>query len=75
MHVGSDYDGSALRLFSEGNVTLPLPLNDADNELQEGYLFILELDTDNVHPLDVDRIQFLNRFVLVTIEDDDSKNA
>lgn len=58
-----------------GGVELPLPVDDSDSEAIEGYLLVLEVDIDDLHPSDANRIQFLNRYVLVTIEDDDSTSC
>ena len=43
--------------------------NDTEVELTEGFVAYLEID-DLVDPRDLERIQFLNDIVLVTIEDD-----
>lgn len=60
--------------MSEGEeVPVPLPLDDLEAELPEGYLLVLSVQSDHVHPLDEERIRFLNRFILVAIEDDDGE--
>ena len=71
--TASDFDDSVLTTANGGSVAVPLPLNDNETEVSEGYLLVLEVDFDKVHPLDARRIQFLNRYILVIIEDDDSE--
>lgn len=71
--TGEDFNESVLSVINEGSVALPLPLDDSDRELPEGYLLVLQEDINGLHPSDARRIGFLNRFILVTIEDNDSK--
>ena len=71
--VGQDYDTAIIKLDAEGSIHVPQPLDDTTSELEEGYLFTLSINTSNIHQLDRERVQVLNRFVLVTIKDDDSK--
>ena len=73
MYAGEDFNTSILQLLNEGSVALPAILDDSDAEVSEGYVLRLDVDVTNMHPSDARRIQFLNRYVLVTIEDDDSK--
>ncbi len=47
----------------------PAIIDDTDVELQEGFVAYLEID-DSVDPRDLERIQFLNDVILVTIQDD-----
>lgn len=54
---------------------LPLPLDDSIPEVSEGYILVLEAGVSGLHPFDARRIEFLNRYILVEIEDDDSKTA
>ncbi len=72
--LGGEFNQSVLTLTSAGSVMLPLPIDDRENEITEGYLLLLQVDTNNMHPADARRLQFLNRYILVTIEDDDSKS-
>ena len=71
--IGEDFNESVLSLPNGGTVLLPSALDDSAMELTEGYLLVLQQDINGLHPADAARIKFLNRFVLVTIEDDDSK--
>lgn len=48
--------------------------DDTEAELPEGYILLLQVDVNRLHPSDARRVQFLNRYVLVTIQDNDSKN-
>lgn len=67
-----DFNTSILLLLNEGGVELPIALDDSEVETSEGYILFLDVDINSLHPLDARRIQFLNRYILVTIEDDDS---
>jgi hypothetical protein len=49
----------------------PGALRDSIPELDEGFIYYLEVDRVNSHPVDYNRLQFLNRHILVTIRDDD----
>lgn len=71
--TGEDFDESVLTVRNGGSVALPTSTDDSENELPEGYLLILQEAINGLHPSDARRIQFLNRFILVTIEDDDGK--
>lgn len=68
-----DFISTVLSLFNTGSVALPAALDDTQAEFSEGYIILLQVDVNGLHPSDARRIQFLNRFVLVTIEDNDSK--
>lgn len=72
MGIGGDFNESAASLLNGGSIALPLPSNDDEIETVEGYLLVLRAD-NGLHPSDARRIQFLNRFILMSIEDDDSK--
>ena len=72
--IEGDFDPSALALTNEGSVALLQPSDDNDPEVDEGYILLLDVEAGNVHPSDANRIQFLNRHILITIEDDDSKS-
>ena len=54
-------------------MAIPLPIDDRENEVTEGYIYILEVDMQYVHPSDQNRTRFLNRYILATIKDNDSK--
>lgn len=71
--IVGDFNRSTLTLVNAGSETLPLPSDDKENEVTEGYILLLQIDPSNMHPVDARRVQFLNRYILVSIEDDDSK--
>lgn len=59
--------------MNAGSLALPVTSDDTEAELPEGYILLLQVDVNDLHPSDAKRIQFLNRYVLVTIQDNDSK--
>lgn len=71
--IEGDFDPSALVLTNEGSVALLQPSDDNDPEVDEGYILLLDVEANTLHPSDANRIQFLNRYILVTVEDNDSK--
>jgi len=46
-------------------------IDDTLPELTEGFLYYLEVVNSQLHPRDVGRIDFFNKFTLVRIQDDD----
>lgn len=60
-------------MINNGTVTLPPASDDSIAEFPEGYILLLQVDVTGLHPADARRIRFLNRYILVTINDDDSK--
>lgn len=68
-----DFNSSVLFLLNTGSITLPATLDDSEVEFSEGYILFLQVDVNGLHPSDARRIGFLNRYILVTIRDDDSK--
>ena len=48
-------------------------VDDSTPELEEGFIYFLEVDRANSDPRDYHRLQFLNRHILAIIIDDDGK--
>ena len=80
--IDTDFNTTALTIKRPATFKQPLTFSpraavtdDAIAELSEGFIYILEVDGANTDPRDLERIQYLNRHILVIIEDDDGMHV
>ena len=76
--VDSDFNTTALTIKRPATFDRPLTfspgsavIDDRIPELSEGFIYYLEVDRANTDRRDLERIQYMNRHILVTIKDDD----
>ena len=72
--IGRDFEQTVILLpnGARASVEIPLSTDDSENEVVEGYLLVVQVDLEHTHPSDAARIQFFNRYILISIVDDDS---
>lgn len=72
VYTDSDFNKTTLVFQGPGAIfTPPGARIDSIPELSEGFIYFLEVDRDSSDSRDYNRLQFLNRHILATIEDDD----
>lgn len=70
-YIDSDFNKTIMTFEEPALFTPPGAFEDSVPELNEGFIYFLEVDRANSDSRDYSRLQFLNRNILAVIQDND----